>query len=164
MANALKLLQSHHREVEDLFEQIEKLSDGAASTRRNLLDKLADRIAAHSEIEERIFYPGVKTPATEELLREALEEHLGAKRLLADLMELDDDDEQLMAKVAVLKEQIEHHVEEEEKELFPEVRKACNAERLERLGAEMESLYEELMQGEPRKEVPRQTDQAPPLG
>jgi hypothetical protein len=93
-----------------------------------------------------------------------VEEHLAVKRLLTDLMEAGVEDAQFEAKMTVLKEQVEHHVEEEEKELFPKVRKACSKEELEDLGQRMETLAEELLaEGEPSKNVPGQTDSPAPI-
>ena len=81
------------------------------------------------------------------------------KRLLADILESEPSDEQLDAKMKVLKEQVEHHVEEEEKELFPKVRKACSKEELEDLGTRMQTLAEELdTHGDPSRSIPGQTD------
>src|SRR5687768_12693556 len=118
--NAIELLESQHREVEKLFEMIEA-ADG--EKKMELLGELADTLAAHATIEEKIFYPRTLAARTEELLREAVEEHLSVKRVLADLLETSEGDENLDARIKVLKEQVEHHVEEEEGELFPKVKR-----------------------------------------
>ena len=156
--DAIKLLKQQHREVEKLFEQFEKAGDKASKTKTQLCQKIADALAVHATIEERIFYPATKDARTEDLLHEAVEEHLSAKRIIADLVEQEPEDEELKAKMSVLKEQIQHHVEEEEKELFPKVKKLLDAERLEDLGDEMMELAEELREGEPRMQVPEETD------
>jgi len=162
--NAIDLLEQQHREVEDLFEEFEEAGENARKTKERLCQKLADALAVHAEIEEKIFYPECKQEDTEDLLREAVEEHLGVKRLLADIMESEPDDAQLEARVKVLQEQVEHHVEEEEGELFPKVRKALSKEELEEMGTRMEQLAEELMgQGSPREQIPGQTDTAPEI-
>src|SRR4029453_14863268 len=114
--NAVKMLKQQHREVEKLFKRLD-----AARTeepRRKAFEEIADALAVHATIEERHFYPGVKNQETEELLLESVEEHLEVKRLIADLMEMDDSEDEFEAKVKVLQENIEHHVEEEETELF----------------------------------------------
>jgi hypothetical protein len=86
------------------------------------------------------------------------------KRVLADILEEGTDDENFDARMKVLKEQVEHHVEEEEKELFPKVRKACSRRELEDLGSRMEALAERLMsEGEPSAKIPGQTDEAAPI-
>ena len=158
--NAIKLLEQQHREVEKLFEQFENASDRAKKTKQAVAKKIMDALAAHATIEEKLFYPATKSARTEELLHEAVEEHLGAKRIIADLVEQDLDDDVFQAKVSVLQEQIEHHVEEEEKELFPKVRKLLDANALEELGAQMETMYKELMGSDPRLQVPNETGEA----
>lgn len=161
--NALELLKTHHREVKHLFEEYEKLGEKDVEMKETLFVEIADALAAHAAIEERFFYPSVNADDTEELLHEALEEHLGAKRFIADLLELQGGDALFDAKMKVLKEQIEHHVEEEEGELFPKVRRLMDKESLETLGDIMEQEYDELREGEPRKVVPSETDEAAPL-
>src|SRR5687768_10673858 len=100
--NALELLEQQHREVEDLFEKCEKAEE---SEKQTIFAKLADNLAAHSTIEEKIFYPAVYVGDLKELLAEAVEEHLSAKRVIADLLE-EEPGETFEAKVKVLKEQI----------------------------------------------------------
>jgi hemerythrin superfamily protein len=152
-------LKKQHREVEELFEQFESAGEKATKTKERLCREISDHLAVHAEIEEKLFYPEAKQENTEELLRESVEEHLAMKRILADLVEKGTDDEQFEARMTVLKEQVEHHVEEEEKELFPKVRKACSREELEDLGARMGSMAEELLsEGEPSRSIPGQTD------
>jgi hemerythrin superfamily protein len=157
--NAIDLLEQQHREVEELFEEFEGAGERAKKTRERLCREISDALAIHAEIEEKLFYPESKQEDTEEMLREAVEEHLSMKRVLADLIEGDVEDDQFDARMKVLKEQVEHHVEEEEKELFPKVRKACSKDELEDLGERMQTLAEELeAQGEPSKMIPGQTD------
>jgi hemerythrin superfamily protein len=157
--NAIDLLEKQHREVESLFEKFESTGEGARKTRERLCREIADALAVHAEIEEKLFYPESKQEDTEEILRESVEEHLSMKRVLADILEGDVDDEQFEARMTVLKEQVEHHLEEEEHELFPKVRKACSEEELEDLGGRMQTLAEELVaQGEPSRSIPGQTD------
>ncbi|HEX9400541.1 MAG TPA: hemerythrin domain-containing protein [Anaeromyxobacter sp.] len=158
--NAIDLLEKQHREVEELFEDFDDAGDGARKTKERLCRDISDQLAVHAEIEEKLFYPESKQEDTEEILRESVEEHLSMKRLLAEIMEGGTGDEQFMARMKVLKEQVEHHVDEEEKELFPKVRKACSKEELEELGTRMETLAEELIaEGSPSESIPGQTDQ-----
>ena len=161
--DAIKLLKQQHREVEELFEKVEKLSDRAVKSKLQLFEKIADRLAAHSAIEERIFYPSMKRKETEDELLESLEEHLGVKRIIADLLETDAQDETFDAKMTFLHEIVKHHVKEEERELMPRVSKMFEKAFLEELGERMEEMFQELMSEEPRREVPEQTDSAPPL-
>jgi hemerythrin superfamily protein len=162
--NAIDLLERQHREVEELFEEFDQAGEGAKKTRERLCREISDQLAVHAEIEEKLFYPESKQPDTEELLRESVEEHLGVKRILAEIMEGGIEDDQFDARMKVLEEQVEHHVEEEEKELFPKVRKACSKEELEDLGGRMQELAQKLMEeGEPSSKIPDQTDQAAPI-
>jgi hemerythrin superfamily protein len=162
--NAIDLLEKQHREVEELFEEFEGAGDGAKKKRDQLCREISDSLAVHAEIEEKLFYPESKQEDTEELLRESVEEHLSMKRVLADIIEAGTEDEQLDARMKVLQEQVEHHVEEEEKELFPRVRRSCSKEELEDLGERMETMADELFaEGSPSKNIPGQTDQPAPI-
>ena len=160
--SAIDLLESQHREVEKLFSQIEKAKDSEKKTQ--LFQETADKLAIHAAIEEHHFYPAVKAKRTEDILLESLEEHVTIKRTLADLMSIDADDETFDAKVKVLKEEVEHHVGEEEGELFPKVKKILAAAELDALEQEMVAEQEELVEaGEPRASIPNETDKAAPL-
>jgi hemerythrin superfamily protein len=160
--NAIKLLKQQHRQVEALFKQLEKAK--SARPRQKAFEQIADMLAVHATIEERHFYPSVKRRATEEMLLEAVEEHLGVKRVIADMLELSADDETFEAKAKVLKDLVEHHVEEEEETLFPKVQKLLDADELEAIGADMASTMEELLDnGDPRKAVPSETERAATL-
>jgi hemerythrin-like domain-containing protein len=158
---ATKLLMKQHDEVKDLFKQFEAAEED--SEKQELFDQIADDFAAHGEIEEKIFYPAVYVGQLKDKLQEAVEEHLAAKRVAADLLEMEPSDEQFEAKMTVLKELIEHHVEEEEGELFPLVRKNFAREELDALGEQMEQMFARLQEDEPRQQIPSETDHAPPL-
>jgi hemerythrin superfamily protein len=160
--NAIELLKSQHRAVEKLFSQIDKTNTTHA--KQELFDQLADSLAIHAAIEEHQFYPAVRAKRTEDILLEALEEHVGIKRVLADLLETDADDPTFEAKIKVLSEQVEHHVGEEEKDLFPKVKKILSGEELEILGQNMSAEQAELEEkGEPRDAIPGETAQAASL-
>ncbi len=159
--DATQLLESQHEKVKSLFEEYEAAEDLAE--KRRLFVEIADDLSAHATVEEKLFYPAVYVGEMKELLKEAVEEHLGAKRIIADLLEQQAGDETFDAKMSVLKEQIEHHIKEEEGELFPKVRKSFTEDELATLGVEMEAMFEELKEGEPRNEIPEQIDQAPSL-
>jgi len=152
--NAIDMLKQQHREVEELFARAEK---AGGEEKRDLANTIADKLAVHVSIEEKHFYPATRTTRTEALLREAVEEHLSAKRLLADLIGTDPDDPQFDAKVKVLKKQIQHHVEEEEGQLFPKVLKLISTQELEDLAVVMQDTAEELEQGKPRESIPLET-------
>ena len=159
--NAIDLLTSQHREVEGLFEQIEETED--PEEKFNFVQDIADAFGAHASIEEQIFYPAAYQKKTKETLEEAVEEHLSAKRLVADLLEMSPEDQNFEAKIKVLKEQIEHHVKEEEGTLFPEVRAEMSPEMLETLGGQMEAMFAEEMSAEPGEKAAQETVSAPPL-
>lgn len=160
--NAIDLLESQHREVEKLFSRVE--SAKTSSEKQKLFETIADKLAVHATIEEHQFYPTVRAKRTEDILLESLEEHVGIKRVLADLLRTSASDETFDAKLKVLKEQVEHHVKEEETDLFPKSRKVVDKTTLEALGQEMSAEQAELEQkGKPREEIPSQTGQAAAL-
>ena len=159
--DALTLLKSQHRKVESLFEEYRATSH--RERKRELFEQIADNLAAHATIEEKIFYPAAYVGDLKDLLLEAVEEHLAVKRLIADLMALTPDDEHYDAKVKVLCEQITHHVGEEEEKLFPLVRKRMAPATLKLLGDRMRESFDEMMRDHPRDEVPGETDHASPL-
>ena len=159
--NAIQLLEGQHREVETLFQKFEK-AEGAQ--KEELFEQIADALAVHATIEEKHFYPATKSQRTEDDLREAVEEHLSVKRIIADLLEADPEDPQFEAKVIVLQAQVEHHVKEEEEDLFPKVKKELSADELEDLGVVMADWAAELKEGgAPREQVPAETARPAPL-
>jgi general stress protein 26/hemerythrin-like domain-containing protein len=159
---ATQMLKEQHREVEELFKQLEETR--SAEGRRRVFEQIADSLAVHATIEERHFYPGVKAKGTEDLLAEAVEEHLEIKRVIADLLELDADDDSFAAKAKVLQEDVEHHVKEEEDELFPKVEKLIDEETLVAIAEAMQETQAELLrEGNPREAVPSETDHAAPI-
>ncbi|MBX3158150.1 MAG: hemerythrin domain-containing protein [Deltaproteobacteria bacterium] len=160
--DVLELLASQHSEVDGLIEKIEE----GQGDRAALFSELADKLAAHATVEEKIFYPGVMSKHTTELLHESVEEHLGIKRVLADMLDLDpdEDEEEFDAKLAFLKEQLTHHAhEEEEGKLFPLVRRELDDDELAALGNEVLALFETLIDQSPRLHVPEETAEAAPL-
>ena len=134
--DAVALLKKDHRTVEDLFAQFEKASgDGR---KEKLAQKICLELSVHATIEEEIFYPACEGKVEEDMLKEAYVEHDGAKVLIAEILGGGPDDEFYDSKVKVLSEEIEHHVEEEEKRmegLFAQARKA---------GLDMDALGEQL--------------------
>jgi hemerythrin superfamily protein len=158
--NALDLLTDQHTYVDSLFERVE----GDGDDRMAAFLELADCLAAHATIEEKIFYPRVMSEETGELLHESVEEHLSMKRVLADLLTMKLDDDEFDAKISVLKELVSHHAhEEEEDKLFPILRRSMDEDQLAGLGNELLAMFEELLKTSPRKLVPSQTREAAPL-
>jgi hemerythrin superfamily protein len=156
----LELLTAQHREVDELFEKLES----GKGDRTALFMELADKLAAHAAIEEQVFYPAVMAKNTEDMLHESVEEHLEIKRVLADLITMKLDEDELDAKLKVLKEDVAHHAhEEEEDKLFPILRNAMSADERGALGNEFLAKFEALVQTHPYKDVPKQTAAAAPL-
>ena len=118
--NAIDILKQDHRQVESYVAEYEDLEDDTA--KGELAKKICMALTVHMQIEEEIFYPQArKATKDEDLLDEAVVEHAGAKHLIAEIEEMEAGDDLYDAKVKVLGEQIKHHVQEEEEELFPEV-------------------------------------------
>jgi hemerythrin superfamily protein len=162
--NAIDLLEKQHDDVEQLFEKFEAAGEQARKTKERLCREISDQLAIHAEIEEKIFYPESKQENTEEVLRESVEEHLAMKRTLADILASDVDDAQFDARMKVLMEEVQHHVEEERTRLFPQVRKNCSKEELQDMGLRMEQMAQKLEEeGEPSQAVPGQTDRPAPI-
>jgi hemerythrin superfamily protein len=142
--DAVALLKADHRKVEELFEQFEGASgDGK---KQKIALQICLELTVHAQIEEEIFYPACEGKIEEDLLKEAYVEHDGAKVLIAEIEAGGPDDEYYDAKVKVLSEQIEHHVEEEEKRMegmFAQARKA--GLDMDALGDQLRARKEELM-------------------
>src|SRR5438046_460818 len=119
---ATELLETQHRKVEELFS---KLEDGQS----NVLEELANNLAAHMAIEQEIFYPAVSS-INSSTIAESFEEHATAEMSLKRLLKAKPDDDSFSARLSVLKELVKHHVQEEEGELFPEVEEDMSEARL----------------------------------
>lgn len=152
MEDAVSLLKADHEKVSLLFEQLEKTTERGAAKRQKLVAQIEAEIKAHMAVEEEIFYPAFRDAVTKkddkEMYFEAKEEHHVADTVLSELKGLDPTDETYAAKAKVLKELIEHHVEEEEGEMFPKARRAMGAARLRELGEEMGERKRDLQQRE----------------
>ncbi|MCX0243928.1 hemerythrin domain-containing protein [Streptomyces drozdowiczii] len=137
--DGIVLLKDDHKTVEKLFKRFEKAGDKAHAEKRKIVDRVIDELTTHTWIEEKIFYPAVReaAPDTKDHVLESVEEHHVMVWLLSELKDLDPADERFDAKMTVLIENVRHHVEEEEKEWFPEVRKAMGRNRLTELGERM---------------------------
>jgi hemerythrin superfamily protein len=137
MIDATILLTTQHREVDALFEKLE----AATHDKAKVLRELVTTIMAHSRIEEKFFYPAARA-IDEDLVLESFEEHEGVAHIIKRLHNIDLDDETFDAKITVLKEMIQHHVKEEEGELFPKVRTKLSEDTLQQLGDVMQKDYE----------------------
>ena len=131
--DAFELLKADHQKVKGLFKQFKQLkqAEGSEADKTDLVKEICEELKLHTQIEEELFYPAVREAISaddvgegEDLMDEALVEHAGAKDLIAQLEEMGADDELFDAKVTVLSEQIDHHVKEEEGEMFPKAKRA----------------------------------------
>lgn len=135
---ATSLLESQHRKVEALFKKLE----AGRLEPEPLLEELANNLAAHMAIEQEIFYPAIKE-LDEDTVNESYEEHSLAEVALKRLLSASGD-ESFKARLTALKELIEHHVTEEEEELFPEVESTLDEKMLDQLGKTMKARFEEV--------------------
>lgn len=148
----MDLLKKQHREVKALFKKVEKTE--SARERRTLMEQIATALEGHTTIEEELFYPAVRdlqSKKAEEMVNEAFEEHHVVKLVLAELPGVDPSDERFEAKMTVLSELIEHHVEEEEEEMF-KLAKKIDEDDLDELGERMKERFEALT-GERRRKA-----------
>ncbi|MFN3584361.1 hemerythrin domain-containing protein [Phenylobacterium sp.] len=142
LKDAVAMLKADHRAVEKLFGQYEKAKD--AQEKLRIFNRIDMELKVHTQIEEEIFYPASREFLDDDdIVNEAIVEHQAAKDLMAQIEQMDPSDEMYDAKVTVLKEMIEHHVEEEEQEYFPEVRKSEMDTRA--VGEQLKARREELM-------------------
>lgn len=141
----IALLQSDHRHFEKLLDEGEETTERAKKGRREILDALTSELNVHEALEEKVFYPALKPHAeAHDLVLESFQEHHVADQIVKELHELEKDDEQWGAKFKVLKENVTHHISEEENKLFPVARGVLKKEELLALGAKMRTLRSEL--------------------
>lgn len=146
--DAIQLLKADHKKVKELLAELAKTTTRAAKTRSELLAQIRVDLEVHTTIEEEIFYPAFRKADTKDdakMYFEALEEHRAAGDLvLPDLLHTDVGSEQFSGRAKVLRELVEHHVKEEEEEMFKEAEKLLAAAELKALGARMEQRKVEL--------------------
>jgi hemerythrin superfamily protein len=136
--NALEVLKEDHQKVKGLFQEIRQATDHAK--RKELFDKIDTELEIHAHIEETVFYPAIEEHEEfKDMVAGALEEHQEAKTLLDELEELGADNHDFGSKLQLLIEAVEHHVEEEEGEMFSKIRELFDEDELEQLGQELES-------------------------
>ena len=138
--NAIALLEADHRKVKRLLAELEQTTERGVKTRSELFATIKGELTLHEIIEEEIFYPELKAhPKAVDIVLEGYEEHHVVDLLMGELERLDVQDETWGAKATVMKENIEHHIEEEEGEMFPKARQVFDAAELDDLGARMEA-------------------------
>jgi hemerythrin-like domain-containing protein len=141
--NALTLLKTDHDKVKKLLDELEKTTERGVKTRAELFATIKGELIVHETIEEEIFYPALMEKAkTRDITLEGYEEHHVVDLLMGELDDLDVADETWGAKATVMKENIEHHIEEEEGELFPKTRQVFDKDELEELGERMRARKE----------------------
>ena len=140
-ADAIELLERDHRRFEDLLKQGEDTTERARTTRRELLATLTAELKAHELMEEKVLYPALQShPEARDIVLEGYEEHHVADLIVSELHEVATDDEKWGAKFKVLKESLEHHIQEEEGEMFKTARGIFSTEELQTLAVRMLAL------------------------
>ena len=150
--DAISLLKADHRKVEGLFEKYKAIEKGDAS-KQDIALAICKELIVHTQIEEEIFYPACKGKLSEDMLSEVYVEHDGAKTLISEIIQGGKNDEYYDAKVKVLAEQVDHHVKEEERDVFAQAKKA--GLDMDVLGARMKARKEELMSQLKDKSLPK---------
>ena len=139
--DALTLLKKDHDEVKKMLKDLDATSDRAIKTRQDLFARLKFSLTVHEQMEEAVLYPALKEHAeTKEIVLEAYEEHDVVDTILGELERTPVDDETWHAKLTVMRENLLHHIEEEEGEMFGQIRGLFDKERLESLGEQMRTI------------------------
>ncbi|UUQ64543.1 hemerythrin domain-containing protein [Pseudomonas fuscovaginae UPB0736] len=146
--NAIELLKADHEKVKTILTQLSESTDRAEKKRTELLQKLELEVTIHTQLEEEILYPAFKEAGSkkdDEMYYEAKEEHRTVDSLvLPDLKNTSPTTPEFAGRVKVVKELLEHHIEEEENEMFPQAEKLLGKEKLESLGEQMQALKASL--------------------
>ncbi len=155
--DALTLLKNDHDEVKRLLARLEGLGDEAAAERGQLFGEVKADLTVHEIIEEEIFYPALKEhPRAKDIVLEGIEEHNVVDTLLGELSSLPLDDETWAPKAKVMKENVEHHIGEEEGEMFDKARQVFETSELEDLGTRMEERRRSALAEVGRDETSRE--------
>jgi len=151
--NAIELLIQDHKLVKKLLEELSSTTERAVKRRAELLHRIEQELQVHTALEEQILYPAIKEAGGKEeakMYYEAKEEHRTVDSLvLPDLLHTDTGTLEFAGRVKVMKECLEHHIEEEESELFPTAKKLLSKKILEELGQTMET-QKKMLKGEQR--------------
>lgn len=157
--DAIDLLTQDHRALDDLFDRIGRTD--LPDEKEALIEEIAQALAVHSILEEQHFYPAVRGEGSAKLVRSLVDDHDLIKRKLSRLLELDGDDEAFDDEVLLLQREVETHVAEEERELFPLVRRTFSVDDLEELADRMRATRESNSELEPREYVAAELSPAP---
>jgi len=144
--DAMSLLKEDHQKVKKMLAELESTTERGVKTREELFTKVKQELIIHEAIEEEIFYPALKQhPKTKEITLEAYEEHHVVNTVMAEIEGVSYDDEKWGAKFKVMKENLEHHIEEEEGEMFKQAKQVFDKDELAQLGDSMIARKEELV-------------------
>ena len=144
--DAMSLLKEDHQKVKKMLAELESTTERGVKTREELFTKVKQELVIHEAIEEEIFYPALKQhPKTKEITLEAYEEHHVVNTVMAEIEGVSYDDEKWGAKFKVMKENLEHHIEEEEGEMFKQAKQVFDKDELAQLGDSMIARKEELV-------------------
>jgi hemerythrin superfamily protein len=158
--DALKLLKEDHEKVKKLLSQLNETSEEQSEKREELFAQVKRELTIHETIEEEILYPTFELKAKlKEIVLEGYQEHHVVDLVLGEMMEIDADDESWAAKLSVAKENVEHHIEEEEGEMFKKARQVFDEKELEELGTQLELRKKEL-EGQSDDELEESRDAA----
>jgi len=159
--NAITMLKNDHKTVEGLFKRFEKLGSRAVKSKQDVVERIIRELSIHAAIEEMFFYPAIREAAdgggAGDMVLESLEEHHIVKWVLAELEGMSPEHERFDAKMSVLIENVRHHVEEEEKDLFPQLTKLLGKARLDDIGEAMNKGKKTV----PTRPHPRSPDEPP---
>jgi hemerythrin-like domain-containing protein len=138
--NAIELLMQDHKEAASMMDQLETADKGDRSARTVFL-QLKEALTLHTQAEEQVFYPALKNhEETKDMIPESLEEHQEVDQILAEMSSLSPGDDDFMDKLTELRDAVEHHVEEEENEMFPKAEQILGQNRLQEMGSQMQQV------------------------
>ena len=144
--DAVTMLKDDHDKVKKILSDLDSTTERGVKTRQELFAKVQQELEVHETIEEEIFYPALKEhPKMKDLVLEAYEEHHVVDTVMAEIRDVPYDDETWGAKLTVMKENVEHHIEEEEDEMFKQARQVFSKEELVQLGDRMQARKDELL-------------------
>jgi hypothetical protein len=144
--DAVTMLKADHDKVKKILNDLDSTTERGVKTREELFAKVQQELEVHETIEEEIFYPALKEhPKMKDLVLEAYEEHHVVDTVMAEIRDVPFDDETWGAKLTVMKENVEHHIEEEEDEMFKQARQVFSKEELAELGDRMQVRKEQLL-------------------
>ena len=143
--DAFEMLEEDHEKVKKMLDELDDTTERGVKTREELFAKIKQEMLVHETLEEEILYPTLKEfDKTKEVSLEGYEEHHVVNEIMAELEQTPVDDEKWAAKFSVMKENIEHHIEEEEDEMFKKARQVLDKEQIDALGERMEARKKEL--------------------